>query len=267
MRLEPTAARFVAERDGERGRGSALDRDAACLPEALLATTSGPTRWSACRPAPAHVCLYLGFEGDITRAGAGAANKWFYETWSTEADAWHVHPDEADLPHAPVLYCSFPSLKDPTHDPGEHLRHTGEVVTFAPWESFASWRGTRWKKRGEDYDAFKQRLTDALLEQFFEHMPELEPMVRHAELSTPVSTDHFCRPLRGSIYGLEPTPDRFTNRWLRPRSPIAGLFFSGSEVATVGVIGAMMGGVLAAMAAEPIATMRQLQQSGVLGRR
>jgi len=57
-------------------------------------------------------------------------------------------------------------------------------------------------------------------------------MVKHAELSTPVSTDHFVRPVHGSIYGLEPIPVRFTNRWLRPRSPIPGLFFSGSEVAT-----------------------------------
>jgi all-trans-retinol 13,14-reductase len=215
-------------------------------------------------PAPAHVCLYLGFEGDIRAAGASAANKWFYETWSTEADCWNVAPDQDELPRAPVLYCSFPSLKDPSHDPGDHQRHTGEVVTFAPWESFAAWRGTRWKKRGADYDAFKERLSEALARQFFEHMPELEPMVKHAELSTPVSTDHFCRPLRGSIYGLEPTPERFTNRWLRPRSPIDGLFFSGSEVATVGVIGAMMGGVLAALAAEPIATMRQLERSGVM---
>jgi len=29
-------------------------------------------------PAPCHVCLYVGFKGDITRAGASGANKWFY---------------------------------------------------------------------------------------------------------------------------------------------------------------------------------------------
>ena len=38
---------------------------------------------------------------------------------------------------------------------------------------------------------------------------------------------------------------------LRPRTPIKGLFLAGSEVASVGVIGAFMGGVLAAAAAEP----------------
>ena len=66
-----------------------------------------------------------------------------------------------------------------------------------------------------------------------------------------MSTDNFCRPVAGSIYGLEPTPNRFKNRWLRPRAPIANLFFAGSEVASVGVVGALMGGALAATAAEP----------------
>ncbi|MCA9622624.1 MAG: NAD(P)/FAD-dependent oxidoreductase [Myxococcales bacterium] len=221
---------------------------------------------TALAPAPAHVCLYLGFEGDIRRAGASAANKWFYETWSAEAEAWQVKPD-GRLPEAPVLYCSFPSLKDPEHDPGPAEHHTGEVVTFVPWDVFAPWRGSRWKKRGEDYDQLKQRLTDALLDQFLTHMPELRSMIRHAELSTPVSTDHFCRPLRGSIYGLEPTPERFRCRWLRPGAPLQGLHFSGSEVATVGVIGAMMGGVLAALAAEPLEVMRTLEAGGAFGHR
>ncbi|MGE0787288.1 MAG: phytoene desaturase family protein [Sandaracinaceae bacterium] len=209
-------------------------------------------------PAPAHVCLYLGFEGDIRAAGVSAANKWFYETWDMEDDAWRVDPDADEVPRASVLYCSFPSLKDPSHDPGPNQRHTGEVVTFVPYGSFERWQAERWKKRGEEYEAFKKRMTDRLLEQLFEKLPGLRDKLVFAELSTPVSTEHFVRPIRGSIYGLEPTVDRFENVWLRPRAPIEGLFFAGSEVATVGVIGAMMGGVLSVVAAEPVAAARYL---------
>lgn len=212
-------------------------------------------------PAPPHVCLYLGFEGDIRKAGAGPANKWFYETWDPEVDAWEVRPGQP-LPRAPVLYCSFPSLKDPEHDPGPKLRHTGEVVTFVPWKVFEAWRPTRWQRREQDYAEFKQAMHDALLAQYLEYMPELAGMIAHSELSTPLSTEHFVRPQAGSIYGLEPTPERFRNPWLRPRSPIPGLFLAGSEVATVGVIGAMMGGVLAAVSAEPLAAAKLLRQIG-----
>ncbi len=230
----------------------------------MLPTSQQDAKWAreikTLTPASAHVCLYIGFKGDIRKAGASAANKWFYDTWNCEEDMWDVHPDREITGGAPILYCSFPSLKDPEHDPGEEQRHTGEVVTFVPWESFAPWRDKRWKKRGDDYDAFKARLQEHLLEQFLSKVPELRDMVDYVELSTPVSTDNFCRPVAGSIYGLEPTPERFRNPWLRPRSPIKNLFFSGSEVATVGVIGAMMGGVLAAVSAEPLATTSYLRK-------
>lgn len=210
-------------------------------------------------PAPAHVCLYMGFKGDIRSAGAGSANKWFWKTWSSEDDVWEVG-SEGPVPDAHVLYCSFPSLKDPEHDPGEQQIHTGEAVTFVPWELFAPYQGLPWKKRGAEYDALKKRIHDAMLAQFFAEMPDLEPMLAYSELSTPVTTDHFVRPVRGSIYGIEPTPDRFHNKWLRPKSPIPGLYFSGSEVSGVGVVGAMMGGVLAAVALEPLKSLRWLRK-------
>ena len=212
---------------------------------------------AALAPAPAHVCLYLGFRGDIRAAGASAANKWFYEQWSSEDEAWQV--DGADpLPPAPVLYCSFPSLKDPKHDPTPDQLHTGEVVTFVPWETFAPYRDLQWRKRGAEYEALKRRIHERLLEQLLSYMPGLRDKVAYAELSTPVSTHHFVRPMNGSIYGLAPTPERFALAALRPRAPIDGLFFAGSEVATVGVIGAAMGGVLAAVSAEPVRGMKYL---------
>ena len=165
-------------------------------------------------------------------------------------DHWVLDPDQP-IGEADCLYCSFPSLKDPRHDPGEKQRHTGEVVTFVPYELFEKWEDSRWRKRGEDYEELKQRIHDAMLRQYFKLMPGLEKYLVYSELSTPISTHWFCRPMRGSIYGLEPTPERFENTALRPGSEIGNLFFSGCEVTTVGVMGAMMGGLLAAAAIDP----------------
>jgi all-trans-retinol 13,14-reductase len=196
---------------------------------------------------PAHVCVYLGMKGDIRQTGAGSANKWFYETWDHELKGWDARAGD----RAPVLYTSFPSLKDPTHDPGPDQLHTGEVVTFLPLSDFARWDGTRWMKRGPDYEEYKAELTERLTEQLLEYMPGLRPMIVHKELSTPLSTVHFTRSAGGAIYGLEPTPRRFANPWLRPRLPLGGLYLAGVDVAMPGVIGAMVGGALAALAAEP----------------
>lgn len=221
------------------------------------------TRWARSferlEPAAAHVCLYLGFKGDITRAGATAANQWFYQTWDQSIESWRVTQSQDDFGKAPILYCSFPSLKDPTHDPGPEILHTGEVVTFVPWSSFEGWVGSRWKRRDTSYEDFKAALQEHLLEQFFAHMPALRDMLDFVEFSTPLTTAHFDRAIGGSIYGLSPTPERYLNKWLRPKSPVPGLFLAGCDVCSPGVIGAMFGGVLAALAARPVDVGRYMR--------
>jgi all-trans-retinol 13,14-reductase len=255
VRLESGEEIFAAEVISAAGVVATAQR--------MLPAKYAKSRWvsklGALKPASAHVCLYIGFKGDITEAGATAANKWFYNTWDTDMDAWPIHPGEP-LEDTPCLYCSFPSLKDPLHDAGPEQLHTGEVVTFVPWEVFEPWREEKWKKRSEEYEAFKQTIADKILEEFLERMPGLRDMVDYVELSTPLSTEHFCRPMAGSIYGIEPTPERFKNPWLRPRSPIKNLYFAGSEVTAVGVMGAMLGGVVSAMSIAPLQTLRFMRE-------
>lgn len=207
---------------------------------------------------PAHVSVYLGFKGDIAVHGAERYCQWYYDSWDMEVSGWEVSPDRVPGP-APVLFCSFPSLKDPTHDPGPEQRNTGEVITFVPWDSFSPWSDTRWKKRGDTYDAFKESLTKTLLDQYLERYPGLAPFVDHVEMSTPLSTNHFAASARGSIYGLGTAPDRFADQSLMPRTRIKGLYLGGADVSAPGIVGALGGGVLAAASAEPIRGARFLQ--------
>jgi all-trans-retinol 13,14-reductase len=212
---------------------------------------------------PANLCLYIGFRGDIRAAGAGSANEWFYRELDMERGRhWEIGRDE-EPSDAPVLYCSFPTLKDPSYDPGPDMRHTGEVLTFVPWQAFTPWLGTRWLRRGEDYEQFKSRLGQHLLDQLLQHKPGLRPYVDRVEVSTPLSTDFFTRALDGSVYGLEPTPERFQSRWLRPHSPVRGLYFAGSDVGTMGIMGAANGGVMAAAALMPRASLPYLRRLGL----
>lgn len=260
--IEDGAAVGVRMKDGEEIRAGRVVSAANALVTVsqLVPPEARPGEWAAAvnsmPPSPAHVCLYMGFEGDITKAGAGAANQWFWETWDTELTAWDFTASDA-LP--PLLYTSYPSLKDPSHDPGPSMLHTGEIVTFVPYESFAKWRGSAWMKRGPEYEALKADLKARMLELFFKRRPGLEPMLRHAELSTPLTTEHFANPAAGAIYGVVSTPDRYRNPWLRPRTPIRNLFLSGCDVGSAGVMGAFAGGLLSAVAAEPTAALRYLR--------
>ncbi len=198
-------------------------------------------------PSACHVGLYLGLEGDIRATGASASNHWFHETWDIGSGVWH---DPTAEPSAPGLFVSFPSLKDPAHDPGHKQRHTAEIVATTSWDTFAQWRDSTHRNRPDDYAAFKSAIESKLLAQFARYFPALAPMVVTSELSTPVTTSSFIGSQQGAIYGLEVSPRRFLSESLRAKTPIPGLFLTGQDVVTPGVTGAMMGGVLAAAALE-----------------
>ena len=200
---------------------------------------------------PAHLCLHLGFKGDIRSLGATTANAWLFRDYGAQHATWNIDCEETPG----ILYCSFPSLKE-----GKEDKHTAEIITFVPWELFAKWQHTTWKKRGADYEKMKEHITEKILRCFWQHFPQLRSAIDYAELSTPLTTNHFMGTSKGSIYGLAPTPQRYHSPWVRPRTPLHGLFLSGSDMASPGIIGAMMGGVLAAVACCPILGSKFLLQ-------
>jgi len=204
----------------------------------------------AIAPSAAHVCLYIGFRGDIAAAGASRRSEWDFQTWSHEDCLWEPVPGQP-IARPPLTFTSFPSLKDPHHVPGPAHKQTGEVIAFVPWATFQRWQTAEGAPRGADYEAFKRSLGEALLASLLARHPRLAPLVDFWEVSTPLSTDHFARANRGAIYGLDGTPDRFANPWLRPQTPIPGLYLTGADVGACGVTGALMGGVLCALSVAP----------------
>ena len=117
-----------------------------------------------------------------------------------------------------------------------------------PFSRFAPWCETHWRQRGARYEEIKRQLAERLLADLYRHVPATEGAVKAWELSTPLSTRHFVGAARGQIYGLAHSPERFLSRDLRPRTPIQGLFLTGQDVGTCGVMGALSGALTTASA-------------------
>jgi all-trans-retinol 13,14-reductase len=92
-------------------------------------------------------------------------------------------------------------------------------------------------------------LTEELLGQVFRFCPQLEGRIDHTELATPLSFNHFLGREKGDFMSLAHTPQRFALRDLGAHTHIPGLLLTGQDVASAGVSGAIMGGVVAASAA------------------
>lgn len=218
----------------------------------LLSSDLQKTPWAreieSFKPSICHIGLYLGLEGDIRANGATASNHWFYESWNPDTLCWDDPFAEA---RPPGMFVSFPTLKDPQHVPGERQRHTAEIVVMTGWDAFRQWQDSKFGDRPEAYAAFKDLIERNLLAEFGRRFPALAPMVRCHVLSTPLSTAAFTGSQQGAIYGLETTPRRFLSESLRVKTPVRGLFLAGQDVASPGITGAMMGGMLAAATIEP----------------
>jgi all-trans-retinol 13,14-reductase len=196
------------------------------------------------RPTPAHLCLYVGLQGSASELGLSAPNRWVYPSEDHDGNVERFFADpNAELP---VLYFSFPSAKDPSFDSRFPGHSTIDLITFVPYEWFSRWEGTRWRKRGADYDQFKETLKTRLLDALYRELPATRGRVVLAELSTPLTTRHFSNHAHGEIYGIAHSPDRFRCRPLGPRTPIRGLFLTGQDAAMCGFIGALVGGMCAA---------------------
>ena len=66
------------------------------------------------------------------------------------------------------------------------------------------------------------------------------------ELSTPLSTQEFSGYQRGQVYGLEHSPERFRQSWLRARTAVPGLYLTGQDILFCGVGSALMSGAVTA---------------------
>lgn len=194
-------------------------------------------------PSSAHLSLYIGLDQTASALHLPKANYWLYpDDYDHDRNVERFLADESAP--LPVAYISFPSAKDPEFEQRHPGKATIEIITIAPWQRFAKWDGTRWGKRGDDYDAYKAKLSERMLDELFRVEPQTRAAIKHHELSTPLSTKHFTAYQHGEIYGLDHDPGRFEGKFLRPRSPVQGLFLTGQDVVTCGVGAALFSGYL-----------------------
>ncbi|MFT7421894.1 MAG: all-trans-retinol 13,14-reductase, partial [Arcticibacterium sp.] len=194
-------------------------------------------------PSVAHSCLYIGLDGSPEELMLPKTNYWIYP-----GDLDHdgcVNRYLADMNQEfPVVYISFPSAKDPDWTNRYPGKSTIDIITLVPFEAFAKWEGSKWMKRGEEYDNLKASITERLFKVLFKHLPHLEGKVEHHELSSPLTTQHFVNYEKGEIYGLDHTPDRFRQKFLKPRTPIKNFYLTGQDIVSAGVGAALFSGVL-----------------------
>jgi all-trans-retinol 13,14-reductase len=187
--------------------------------------------------------LYIGLKGSPEELGLPKTNYWIYPEDADHDACVERYLHDIDQPF-PLVYISFPAAKDPDWSNRYPGRSTIDIITLLPFDEFTKWEGSRWKKRGEEYEALKEKIAQRLLEVLYRQLPQVKGKVDYYELSTPLTTQHFINYERGEIYGLDHSPSRFRQSFLRPRTPIKNFYLTGQDMVTAGIGGALFSGVL-----------------------
>jgi all-trans-retinol 13,14-reductase len=196
------------------------------------------------RPSVGHVCLYTGIKASKQELKIGNGNIWIYPDYDHDKTfATYLADQNADFP---LVYISFPSFKDPEWDSNYSGKSTIDVIVPASYEWFQKWKDEPWRKRGEEYNELKEKISKQLLDSIYKYVPEVKGKIDYYELSTPLSTEYFNNYQRGELYGIDHNPERFSEKWMKPKSPIDNLFITGQDILFAGVASALTSGAMTA---------------------
>lgn len=193
-----------------------------------------------------HGGMYIGLRGTADELQLPKTNLWIYLDQHHDENVAALRKDpSAPLP---LVYVSFPSAKDPNFQRRHPGRSTIEIVIGpCDFEQYRQWADKTWGKRGDDYEALKADLSERMLAALYKQLPHLQGKIDYSEVSTPLSTNHFCRYKQGEAYGLAHTKARFEQEWLTPKTRVKGLYLTGQDLISCGVVGALMAGMVTAM--------------------
>jgi all-trans-retinol 13,14-reductase len=193
-----------------------------------------------------HGGMYIGLRGTADELQLPKTNLWIYLDQHHDENVAALRKDpSAPLP---LVYVSFPSAKDPDFQRRHPGRSTIEIVIGpCDFEQYRQWADKTWGKRGDDYEALKADLSERMLAALYKQLPHLQGKIDYSEVSTPLSTNHFCRYKQGEAYGLAHTKARFEQEWLTPKTRVKGLYLTGQDLISCGVVGALMAGMVTAM--------------------
>lgn len=210
------------------------------VPQATRQSLGLETLAKQVKPSCGHLGMYIGLKEDAAALQLPRTNYWIFPDYQHDKnmDAFFKDPSQA----FPVVYVSFPSAKDPSFSKRYPGRSTIEIVAPVPSGAFDAWADKPWGKRGDDYEALKEQYAQRMLAALYEKVPQIKGKIDYYEVSTPLSTNYFCAYQHGEVYGLNHDTERFSQSWLQVQTQLPGLYLTGQDILSCGVVGAMMAG-------------------------
>ena len=162
------------------------------------------------------------------------SNRWYYNT----DDVWSIDKGQykgCDLPFMVVI-----SQPNSVSDYTEVIT----VLTPMPKQQIEQWRETRTGKRGEDYDAFKLRYSEVVIDYVCQFYPELRSHIERVYTATPLTYRDYTGTPDGSAYGVLKDYHNPLASYIPVKMKISNLYLTGQSINVHGCLGTSISAVV-----------------------
>jgi len=145
---------------------------------------------------------------------------------------------EADWP---LCYALFFAASSKTDEWAESMT----VLAYMRYDEVQQWADTfntvaRETDRGEDYEAFKKRKAEQLLDCVEEKFPGIRDCIQSYYTATPLSYRDYIGNDDGSMYGIVKDYRNPLKTFISPRTKVPNLYLTGQNLNLHGILGATM---------------------------
>jgi phytoene dehydrogenase-like protein len=197
------------------------------------------------RPSLSALSLFMAADIDAEALGLDSGNYWILHNPDVSATYREAEqPDLGDKGPFPGGFLTITTLKDPAK---MHAGlHALEAFAFVSYDAFRQWKDSQFGDRPDAYNAFKERLTERMLDTVEGVIPNLRDHLKLCERGTPLTNEFYAAAYRGNLYGQAKLRSQIGPGAPPIQTEINGLFHCGQSTAAHGVLGSLTTGLIAA---------------------
>jgi all-trans-retinol 13,14-reductase len=128
----------------------------------------------------------------------------------------------------------------------EHPRFatTGVILSYMQMSDVEQWKGTKVGHRGQDYEDFKHRKAELLIDTLEKHFPGIRDKIEEYYTSTPLTYLNYTGTEGGSMYGNAKDISLGAACRVPPRTRVPNVYLTGQNINSHGMLGVLVGTIV-----------------------
>ena len=121
---------------------------------------------------------------------------------------------------------------------------TGVVLSYMHMNEVRRWMDTQVGKRGQDYEDFKNRKAELLLNSLESHFPGIRHAIKNIYTSTPLTYQDYTGTQDGSMYGIAKDVSLGAAGRVPHKTKIPNVYQTGQNINSHGMLGVLVGTIV-----------------------